>query len=494
MKKTEKDIFNIQTLGELKKSGYKSKTIRQELRDNLLEKIQAGENSFPEMMGYQHTVIPQLENALLAGHNILFLGLRGQGKSKMASLIPRLLDEYVPKLPGFEMCEDPFNPITDKAKKMVQEMGENCPIEWIKRDQRFSEKLATPDVNMSDLIGDIDPIKAANLKLDLSNPEVIRLGIIPKMNRGIFLLNEIPDLQPRLQVALFNLLQEGFLQIRGFKLQLPVDILFIFTANPEDYTNRGSIITPLKDRIGSQILTHYPSDRNVSKKISESQSQLVSDDSYLPELMKDLIEQLAMEARESEFIDASSGVSARLSISCWETISAQILRRNTLNKEDHWCRVSDISLCIPAITGKVEMVYEGQQEGITSVVHRLIGSAIRKLALEQFPIFQQIHSKKGNEVKKDIEEILRWFETHTLTLSHDMSYSQYTKALDQITNLKKYVAGRRGSKDSSQLYLYMEFFIHALAEFSLISKSWLDGKQQYSDVLNSMLSLDSFED
>ncbi|HEY1872258.1 MAG TPA: sigma 54-interacting transcriptional regulator, partial [Chitinophagaceae bacterium] len=254
------NIHNIKTLGEIKASGYKSKSIKEELRQNLVCKLKKKEFTFPGIIGYEDSVIPDVERALLSKHNILFLGLRGQAKTRMARLMTELLDEYIPMISGSEINDDPLDPISKYSFDQIAAHGDETPIHWVHRSDRYAEKLATPDVSVADLIGDVDPIKAANLKLSFADERVIHYGIIPKSNRGIFVINELPDLQARIQVALFNILEEGDVQIRGFKLRLPLDILFVFTANPEDYTNRGAIVTPLKDRIESQILTHYPKD------------------------------------------------------------------------------------------------------------------------------------------------------------------------------------------------------------------------------------------
>ncbi len=265
---------NIQTFGELKASGYRSRSIKEELRQNLIEKIRSGTPAFKEIHGYEHTVIPELERAILSRHNINFLGLRGQAKTRLARLMVNLLDEWLPVVEGSEINDDPFHPISRYSKELLKEKGDDTPINWVHRDERFFEKLATPDVTVADLIGDVDPIKAANLKLSYADDRVIHFGMIPRANRSIFVINELPDLQARIQVALFNILQEGDIQIRGFKLRLPLDMQFVFTANPEDYTNRGSIVTPLKDRIGSQILTHYPQSVEIAKTITSQEAKL----------------------------------------------------------------------------------------------------------------------------------------------------------------------------------------------------------------------------
>src|SRR5215204_3820873 len=315
------NIQNIKTIGELKKSGYQPRSIKEELRQNLILKLKRKENTFPGILGYEDSVVPDVERALLSKHNILFLGLRGQAKTRMARQMTELLDEYIPVVTGSEINDDPLKPISKFSKDLILEKGLDTPIEWIHRSQRYGEKLATPDVSVADLIGDIDPIKAANLRLSFADERVIHYGIIPKSNRSIFVINELPDLQARIQVALFNILEEGDVQIRGFKLRLPLDILFVFTANPEDYTNRGSIVTPLKDRIESQILTHYPKSLENALSITEQEADVVKEQKdriSVSDLVKRLIEQVAFEARTSEFVDKKSGVSARLTISAFE--------------------------------------------------------------------------------------------------------------------------------------------------------------------------------
>src|SRR3954464_107086 len=296
------NIQNIKTLGELKKSGYKTRSIKEEIRNNLIVKIRNKENPFTGILGYEDTVIPDTERALLSRHNILFLGLRGQAKTRMARQMIALLDEYIPVIAGSEVNDDPIKPLSKYAKDLIAEHADETPIEWIHRSERYGEKLATPDVSVADLIGDIDPIKAANLRLSFADERVIHYGIIPRSNRGIFVINEIPDLQARIQVALFNILQEGDIQIRGFKLRMPLDILFVFTANPEDYTNRGSIVTPLKDRIESQILTHYPKTIETSLEITEQGAHILPEQVAkvnVSDLAKRLIEQVAFEARNN---------------------------------------------------------------------------------------------------------------------------------------------------------------------------------------------------
>src|SRR5207237_9971793 len=305
-KSSFRGVAGIKTLGELRASGYRSKSIKEELRQNLIQKLRHKENTFPGIIGYDDSVIPDVERALLSKHNILFLGLRGQAKTRMARQMTELLDEYIPMIAGSEVNDDPLKPISKCSVDQIAGHGDDTPIHWVHRSERYAEKLATPDVSVADLIGDVDPIKAANLKLSFADERVIHYGIIPKSNRGIFVINELPDLQALIQVALFNILEEGDVQIRGFKLRLPLDILFVFTANPEDYTNRGSIVTPLKDRIQSQILTHYPKSLENALAITEQEADLDQEQKEkisVSDLVKRLIEQVAFEARGSEFVD-----------------------------------------------------------------------------------------------------------------------------------------------------------------------------------------------
>ena len=382
MKLNYKEITN---LGELRKAGYKTKKIKDELRANLIDKIKSDEITFPGVWGYENSVVPELERAILSRHNINLLGLRGQAKTRLARLMVNLLDEYIPIVSGSEINDDPMSPISRFAIETIKEHGDLTPISWLHRSERFYEKLATPDVTVADLIGDVDPIKAANLKLSYADDRVIHFGMIPRANRCIFVINELPDLQARIQVSLFNILQEGDIQIRGFKLRLPLDLQFVFTANPEDYTNRGSIVTPLKDRIGSQILTHYPEDIETARKITEQESKLdkrQTEAIYVPDLAKDLLEQISREARESEYVDAKSGISARMSITSFENLMSTAERRLLKNgQQTTMIRLSDFMGVIPSIIGKIELVYEGEQEGSGSVAEILIEDAVKSLFL-----------------------------------------------------------------------------------------------------------------
>src|ERR1700754_1344097 len=410
------DITKIKTLGELTKTGYKNRSVKEEIRNNLVTSIRNKENPFEGILGYEDSVIPDTERALLSRHNILFLGLRGQAKTRMARQMVDLLDEYIPVIAGSEVNDDPLQPLSKFEKDTIAEYADETPIQWLHRSERYGEKLATPDVSVADLIGDIDPIKAANLKLNFADEKVIHYGIIPRSNRGIFVINELPDLQARIQVALFNILEEGDVQIRGFKLRMPLDILFVFTANPEDYTNRGSIVTPLKDRIESQILTHYPKTIETALTITEQEADILQEQQAkvkISDLLKRLIEQISFEARCSELVDKKSGVSARLSISAFENALSAAERRAIINKEKEtqvW--VSDMIGLIPSITGKIELVYEGEQEGPYQVAMNLLDKSIRTQFIHYFPNPDTLKKKRTQQQPEEIpyRSIQAWFD------------------------------------------------------------------------------------
>ncbi|MDG1518769.1 MAG: sigma 54-interacting transcriptional regulator [Flavobacteriales bacterium] len=481
---------SIKTLGELKASGYEFKTVTEELRVNLSQKLQSGEKVFENIIGYDDTVIPELERAVLAGHSINFLGLRGQGKTKIARLLVQLLDEYVPVIKGSALNEDPLFPLTTASKKLVAEKGDDTPVTWWHRSERYAEKLATPDVNIADLVGDIDPIKAANLKLSLSDEEVINYGIIPRSNRGIFVINELPDLQPRIQVALFNLLQEGDLQIRGYKVRIPMDVQFVFTSNPEDYTNRGSIITPLKDRIQSQIYTHYPISNLIGRTITkqEVKRQKGQENIFVPEVIEKLIEQVAIEARGSEFIDAKSGVSARLPISAYENVLSAVERRMLINGDEKGiARIGDLTATIPAIIGKIEMVYEGEQEGASNIARRLINQAIRSIAPEYFNNIQHLSDKRAPvELKEKFMLITSWFESgQRLDLLNEMTQSDFENEINNVSGLEEKVEGL--TSVNSEKSVLKEFLLTALAAYSLLERKDLKQSVSFQDYFSSVV-------
>lgn len=482
----------ITTLGALKAAGYEPKTIKEEMRDNLISALKEKRNVFEGIQGYDESVIPQLQTAILSRHNIILLGLRGQAKSRLARLMVNLLDEYIPVVRGSEMNDDPLNPISRYAKDQLAEWGAQTPVEWLHRDGRYAEKLATPDVSVADLIGDVDPIKAASLKLNYADERVIHYGIIPRSNRSIFVINELPDLQARIQVSLFNILQEGDIQIRGFKMRWPLDIQFVFTANPEDYTNRGSIVTPLKDRIDSQILTHYPKNIETSRAITEQESAITAsqrESITIPSLLHDLIEQVAFEARESDFVDKKSGVSARLTISALENLYSTIERRMLINKESKgYARIADIYGILPSITGKVELVYEGEVEGISTVATMLIGKALRK----QFAgIFPNPEKNKKSKVKtvSPYAEVVNWFnEGNKVDILQHAPHAVYEKSLLFVKGLNELVKVYFPRAAKQEQLFMMEFALHGLAEFSQLSKHRLEEGIQFKDLLGSMMN------
>ena len=472
----------IKTLGALKKMGYVSKRIKTELRDNLMEKLKQKAPLFEGIIGYDETVIPQLIHAILSEHNINLLGLRGQAKTRIARSLTNLLDEYIPIVEGSEINDDPMNPISFYAKELLAKQGDNTPISWVHRSDRFSEKLATPDVTVADLIGDVDPIKAANLKLSYADERVIHFGMIPRANRCIFVINELPDLQARIQVSLFNILQEGDVQIRGFKIRLPLDVNFVFTANPEDYTNRGSIVTPLKDRIGSQIITHYPNSIEIAKEITNQEvaKQIESNAIYVPELAKTLIEQIGFEARENELIDAKSGVSARMSITMYENLlSGATYRMLTTQQESTAVRMSDFLAVIPAITGKVELVYEGEQEGAENVALLLLGNAVKTLFNDSFREIKKL-SKPG--ATDEFDAVVSWFmENSSFSLSADLTDQEYAEILNAVEPLNDIVEMYQALASPSDKLFFKEFLLWGLVEYKKLDKQETNGGYQFED-------------
>ena len=489
----------ITTLGQLKKSGYTSVSIKDEIRNNLIKKIKAKQNAFPGILGYEDSVIPDTERALLSRHNILFLGLRGQAKTRMARQMVELLDEYIPIVAGSEINDDPLQPISRYAIDLIEAKGDDTPIVWLHKSQRYGEKLATPDVSVADLIGDIDPIKAANLKLSFADERVLHYGIIPRSNRSIFVINELPDLQARIQVSLFNILEEGDLQIRGFKLRLPLDVLFVFTANPEDYTNRGSIVTPLKDRIESQILTHYPKSIETSLAITEQEANIYPEQANkvaISDIVKRLIEQVAFEARSSEFVDKKSGVSARLTIAAYENAVSAAERRAFINDEKNtmvW--ISDLVGIIPSITGKIELVYEGEQEGPYQVAFNLLEKSIRTMFGQYFPNPDTFKKKRGKDSvaeENPYKSITKWFDAgNALDVFFETKDADKNQLLYKVDGLFAFVKKYYKHATETEMALLMEFVLHGLSAYSLISKKVVDGKIEFKDLMGSMLNIGS---
>jgi magnesium chelatase subunit I len=460
------------TFKELKNSQFENKTINQEIKYNLITRIKAKQAVFEGLFGYEDTVIPQLKKAIIAGHHINLLGLRGQAKTKIARSIVDLLDEYIPIVKGSEINDSPYEPISKYARDLIAEMGDKTPISWVHRSERFFEKLATPDVNVSDLIGDIDPIKAATLKLPYSDERVLHYGMIPRANRCIFVLNELPDLQARIQVSLFNILQEGDIQIRGFQLRMPLDIQFVFTANPEDYTNRGSIVTPLKDRIGSQIFTHYPKSIALAREITEQEAKISKEDKasiLVPDLAKDLLEEVAFTARKSEYVDAKSGVSARLTISGMENLMAAAKLRLIENgSEKTTIRLVDFMSIIPSITGKIELVYEGEQEGADEVAKLLIDNAV----MVQFEsLFPRISKLEKEGVKTPYTDLIEWFDNNFIELNYTDTDDEFFSSLRSIKPLTALIEDHAGKLNTQDQAFCMELVLWGLTINNKLDKS-----------------------
>ncbi len=487
------------TLGELQKQKYSHRSIKLEMRENLLEIIREGKKPFSGIVGFDQTVLPQIYNAILSQHNFILLGLRGQAKSRILRQLPQLLDEYVPAIPGSPLNESPLEPVTSKSKALIAEHGADLELRWIHRSERYQEKLATPDVSIADLIGDIDPIKAAREKRDISDVEVINWGIIPRTNRGIFAINEAPDLQPRIQVGLLNILEENDIQVRGFPFRAQLDIQLVFTANPEDYTNRGNLITPLKDRIDSQIITHYPKSVSESAKITQQEAWTDRPTKItIPGFVKDLVEEVTVLARESEYVDQTSGVSARVSIAAYENLLSMIERRAALNNEnDLYPRMSDLYAMLPSLTGKIELVYEGELEGPTLVATSMIGQAIKGSFKRYFPAPKQSRRRNNSPIDQleqdspannPYEAVTDFFGSGMrLELSDAATLKEYHATLDSIAGLKEIVSRYFQPADEGEMYLRMEFVLEGLHQCNTLAKEIQDANFQYSDMLANML-------
>lgn len=505
-------MTEIRTVGRLRDAGWTDKTVKEEMRANLLRRIASGEDRFPGIHGYDRTVLPAVENAVLARHDMILLGLRGQAKTRILRSLSSLLDASLPIIAGCDINDSPYRPICKRCRRLASEKGDELPIEWIGPERRYREKLATPDVTVADLIGDIDPVKAANLRLEYSDEEVIHYGIIPRTNRGIFAINELPDLAPRIQVALLNILEEGDLQIRGFPLRIPIDLMLVFSANPEDYTSRGNIITPLKDRIDSQVLTHYPTDLATARRITEQEAWVDRPDSEgieVPERARDLVEQIAFIARESELVDQSSGVSARMPISAMELLVSNLERRKiTTGDAIVSPRLSDLMMLAPAITGKVEMVYEGEQQGAEVVARNLIGSAVLSLFESIFPAAErQGHRRRrGSEDEEDAEslfrrandhdapappedaapyrEIIDWFASGgEVVLSDLQPFDEYAGALDRVAGLGDLVDTIARPSDARDRAFLMELVLEGLHQSLRIAREDLDSTIRFRELM-----------
>jgi magnesium chelatase subunit I len=509
------------TLAALRASGYRARTVKDELRENLLRKIAAGEKSFPGVHGYERTVIPAIHNAILARHDMILLGLRGQAKTRILRSLTQLLDEAIPVVEGCEINDNPFDPQCKRCRRLSADKREDLPVSWMHREDRYREKLATPDVTVADLVGDIDPIKAANQRLTYADEEVIHYGIIPRTNRGIFAINELPDLAPRIQVALLNILEERDLQIRGFPVRIPMDVLLVFSANPEDYTSRGNIITPLKDRIDSQILTHYPTSVDTAMRITRQEAWLDRENGVqieIPDYVSELVEQVAFSARDSELVDQSSGVSARMPIAAMEILKSNMERRAVLTGDRNvFPRLADLSMILPAITGKVEMVYEGEQQGSEVVARKLIGTAVMKLFGRKFPPVERGRAERerragfaesefeeamgtrpkprkpvqsGNgeapavQGEADYEAIVEWFlKGNKITLSDEQPFAAFLGELKKVPKLAETADKFFSPRHDAERAFAMELVLEGLHQNLRLAREDLDSTITFSELM-----------
>jgi magnesium chelatase subunit I len=484
------------TIRELRSSGYRVMPVKEEIRNNVIKKLTNREELFPGIIGYEKTVTPAIVNALLAKHDMILLGLRGQAKTRIARSLVNFLDEHIPVVKGCEINDNPFRPVCKRCVDLLKECGEAVEIEWLHRDLRYGEKLATPDVTIADLIGDIDPIKAASQRLHYSHEGAIHFGIIPRTNRGIFAINELPDLQPRIQVGLFNIMEEKDIQIRGFNVRIPLDVMIVFTANPEDYTNRGNIITPLKDRIDSQILTHYPRVLEDAIRITEQEAVINRDGRaiHIPRYFREIIEQIAFEARKNEFVDQKSGVSARLTIAAMENLVSNAERRAIASSDA--CvvpRICDLPYVLPGLTGKIELVFEGEQEGAVKVSRALIGKAVREIFRRYFPDPLKKHQRQLPEGRSPEEleyaKIIQWFESgNKVEIADDIPLEAYFRELDRVKGLrettKKHL--KLSEENRYELASAMEFVLDGLHQNSKIAKDEVEHVTSYKDLVGSI--------
>ncbi|MEQ1831911.1 MAG: magnesium chelatase [Candidatus Eisenbacteria bacterium] len=492
------------TLGELKASGHRYRSVKEELRDNVIARLRARQPLFPGIVGYEHTVEPQIVNALLSKHDFILLGLRGQAKTRMLRSLAQFLDEYVPAIEGCPLNSDPLMPLTHAARQSIEVHGDATPVRWLHRDERYQEKLATPDVTIADLIGDIDPIKAATLRLDYSDERVIHYGIIPRSNRGIFAINELPDLQPRIQVGLLNILEEKDFQIRGFPVRIPLDVAMVFSANPEDYTNRGNIITPLRDRISSQIITHYPLTREQGVAITQQESWVERKSGvnvHVPRFMRELVEEVAIQARKSEYVDQNSGVSARLTIALLENVVSNAERRGLVTGEKRVVtRVCDLQAAVSAVSGKVELVLEGEQEGAQNVARALLGRGVKSLFSQRFPdAFKprrarrrgtEIPDESDSQAAAEYRPVLEWFSSgNHLELGDDIPQGEFAASLAKVKGLADLAARYLEPADGDEHAVAMELVLEGLHQSSMLSRERTDeGTTGYKDMLKQMLS------
>src|SRR5437764_5406012 len=454
------------TLGELKASGYRSISVKDEMRANLICKLKRREKLFPGIVGYDETVVPQLMNAILARHNLILLGLRGQAKSRIIRQLTNLLNDQIPIIAGSEVNYDPFHPISAYGRQTIELHQDSTPIAWVNRDARFVEKLATPDVTIADVIGDVDPIKAAKGGHLLSDELTIHYGLLPRANRGIFAINELPDLAGKIQVGLFNIMQEGDVQIKGYPVRLPLDVMLVFSVNPEDYTARGKIITPLKDRIGAEVSTHYPAELQLGVEITRQEAwterEGLEGTLRVPDFIRELVEQIAFEARDDQRVDKRSGVSQRMPITVTESVVSNAERRALLTSEGEIVpRVSDVYAAVPSMTGKMELEYEGEQVGAAKIAKDLI----KRAAGEVF---------EGYFVGFDFTNAVRWFDSgNNLKLSDTASSDECVRLLEAVPELidNAVVPFDFKRSDLGLLVSACEFLLEALYAQTKISRN-----------------------
>ena len=457
------------TIGELRASGYKVLSVKAEMRKNLIEKIRKGEELFPGIIGFEESVIPQVENAILSGQDAVFLGERGQAKSRMNRSLINLLDEEIPAIAGCEINDNPYDPICRSCCDKVKEAGDAVEITWLSRERRYGEKLATPDITIADLIGEVDPIRVAEGRY-LSDELTIHYGLIPRCNRGIFAINELPDLAERIQVGLFNIMEERDIQIRGYKIRLPLDVYVVASANPEDYTNRGRIITPLKDRYGSQIRTHYPKTPEIEIEIIERESMVFDDSPYrttVPPYMKEIIAEFTDLARRSPDINQRSGVSVRVSISNYENLVSNALKRAVRQKETEVSpRISDLSSILASTLGKIELEsIEDGREG------QIIENLLRRAVLNVFNRYLDL---------KQFDQLIAKFKTGlTIVVSDTMSSQEYVKRAREDDDLNEGIRRLGGDKNPATIASAVEFILEGLHLSRRLNKDRLAGKTQY---------------
>ena len=454
------------TLGELRASEYRVLSVKEEMRNNLVSKMRASEEIFPGIIGYGDSVIPLIETAVLAGHDMVFIGERGQAKSRLIRALTSLLDEVTPVLKGSELNESPYAPVTKLARELVQEYGDDTEIEWVSRDERYTEKLATPDVSVADLIGEVDPIKVAEGRY-LSDEMTIHYGLIPRSNRGIFAINELPDLVEKVQVGLFNVMEEKDIQIKGYKIRLPLDICLVATANPEDYTNRGRIISPLKDRFQAQINTHYPRTRNIEMEIMEQEAETGSIEGIrliVPRFIKQIVAEISFQARESDEINQLSGVSVRTTIANYESLGAAASKRGIrIGERDVSPRITDLGALSASTGGKIELEYLGEESSEQAVVEKLVKRSVKAVFDSYFPSLE------------DLNELIESFEHGYVEVSDTMASEDYIQGLSEIKGLRQSIESMGAGKSPSEVASAVEFMLEGLHLSNKLNKENVGG-------------------